>query len=83
MVAARKAFNAWVSASAYNRSQILYRMAEMVEGRKTQFIEELVLQGVNRKEALTSINKKLAEFINKFSDKELKGLNEGLNNMKV
>tara|TARA_B100001093_G_scaffold516129_1_gene594183 strand:- start:698 stop:1579 length:882 start_codon:yes stop_codon:yes gene_type:complete len=56
VVAARKAFSTWASVSAYNRSQILYRMAEMVEGRKTQFIEELVLQGVNRKEALKEVN---------------------------
>jgi len=43
--AARKAFGSWSERSAFNRGQILYRIAEMLEGRKTQFIEELTLQG--------------------------------------
>jgi len=43
--AARKAFGSWYERSAFNRGQILYRIAEMLEGRKTQFIEELTLQG--------------------------------------
>ncbi len=45
VVAARSAFVGWSGRSAYNRSQILYRIAEMIEARKSQFIEELVLQG--------------------------------------
>ncbi len=45
VVAARKAQPAWASASAYLRGQILYRIAEMLEGRREQFIAELVLQG--------------------------------------
>ena len=45
VVAARSAFGGWSGRSAYNRSQILYRIAEMMEARKSQFIEELVLQG--------------------------------------
>lgn len=43
--AARKAFGSWSERSAFNRGQILYRIAEMLEGRKTQFIEELTQQG--------------------------------------
>ena len=43
--AARKAFGTWSERSAFNRGQILYRMAEMLEGRKAQFIEELMQQG--------------------------------------
>lgn len=43
--AARKAFGTWSERSAFNRGQILYRMAEMLEGRKAQFIEELTQQG--------------------------------------
>jgi len=43
--AARKAFGTWSERSAFNRGQILYRMAEMLEGRKVQFIEELMQQG--------------------------------------
>lgn len=45
VVAARKAFGGWSERAAFNRGQILYRIAEMLEGRKEQFIEELKLQG--------------------------------------
>ena len=43
--AARKAFGSWFERSAFNRGQILYRIAEMLDGRKAQFIEELTQQG--------------------------------------
>jgi acyl-CoA reductase-like NAD-dependent aldehyde dehydrogenase len=43
--AARKALGSWSERSAFNRGQILYRMAEMLEGRKAQFVEELMQQG--------------------------------------
>ncbi len=45
VVAARSAFGGWSGRNAFNRSQILYRIAEMIETRKTQFIEELILLG--------------------------------------
>lgn len=45
VVAARGAFGGWSGRSAFNRGQILYRIAEMLEGRKEQFISELVTQG--------------------------------------
>jgi acyl-CoA reductase-like NAD-dependent aldehyde dehydrogenase len=45
VVAARGAVNGWAGRAAFNRSQILYRIAEMLEGRKTQFIEELIQLG--------------------------------------
>ena len=45
VVAARKAFGSWSERTAFNRGQILYRIAEMLEGRKEQFIAELMLQG--------------------------------------
>ena len=45
VVAARAAQPAWAGKSAYNRSQILYRIAEMLEGRAPQFIAELQLTG--------------------------------------
>ncbi|GAA3708037.1 aldehyde dehydrogenase family protein [Nonomuraea antimicrobica] len=41
VVAARKAFPGWSGATPYNRGQILYRVAEMLEGRRGQFAEEL------------------------------------------
>lgn len=49
--AGRKAFASWSERSAFNRSQIIYRVAEMLEGRKAQFIEELTIQGLSNKEA--------------------------------
>lgn len=42
--AARSAFGDWGSRSAFNRGQILYRIAEMLEGRKAQFVDELMKQ---------------------------------------
>jgi acyl-CoA reductase-like NAD-dependent aldehyde dehydrogenase len=45
VVAARKAQPGWAAASAYLRGQILYRIAEMLEGRREQFVAELQLQG--------------------------------------
>ena len=41
VVAARKAFSGWSSATAYNRGQVLYRIAEVLEGRRDQFVTEL------------------------------------------
>lgn len=61
VVAARSAFGGWSGRAAFNRSQILYRIAEMLEGRRTQFVEELVLQGVSKvaaeKEVVQSIDR--------------------------
>src|ERR1700741_1837187 len=46
VVAARSAYKGWSTRAAFNRGQILYRIAEMLEGRKAQFVEELVKQDV-------------------------------------
>src|SRR5690606_29719262 len=52
VVAARKAFPGWSGATAYNRGQILYRAAEMMEGRRSQFIAEIVAaDGVSQRRA--------------------------------
>ena len=52
VVAARAAQGSWASATAYNRGQILYRIAEMMEGRRDQFINEIaVSDGVSSKSA--------------------------------
>jgi acyl-CoA reductase-like NAD-dependent aldehyde dehydrogenase len=51
VVAARTALAGWSGSSAYLRAQILYRTAEMLEGRREQFVEELVSQGVARRDA--------------------------------
>ena len=41
VVAARKAFGGWSQATAYNRGQVLYRVAELLEGRRAQFVAEV------------------------------------------
>lgn len=48
VVAARKAFEGWSTRAHFNRGQILYRIAEMLEGRKAQFVDELLLQGSSK-----------------------------------
>jgi acyl-CoA reductase-like NAD-dependent aldehyde dehydrogenase len=53
VVAARKAFPAWSGATAYNRGQVLYRVAEMLEGRRDQFVEEVVrAEGATQRQAM-------------------------------
>lgn len=51
VVAARSAFESWSNRAAFNRGQILYRMAEMLEGRKAQFMEELMQQDASKSKA--------------------------------
>ena len=41
VVAARGAFAKWAGITAYNRGQVLYRVAEVMEGRHAQFVEEV------------------------------------------
>ena len=41
VLAARKGFGAWSSATAYNRGQVLYRIAEVMEGRRDQFVADV------------------------------------------
>ncbi|HSK89717.1 MAG TPA: aldehyde dehydrogenase family protein [Euzebyales bacterium] len=49
VVAARKAFDNWATRTAYNRAQILYRIAEMLEGRSGQFVDEVAAsEGLDR-----------------------------------
>jgi acyl-CoA reductase-like NAD-dependent aldehyde dehydrogenase len=51
--AARKAFAGWSSATAYNRGQVLYRVAELLEGRREQFVAEVAAsEGTKRGEAI-------------------------------
>lgn len=53
--AARKAQAGWAAKSAFNRSQIIYRIAEMLDARKNQFIEELVLMGQSKEIAVAEL----------------------------
>jgi acyl-CoA reductase-like NAD-dependent aldehyde dehydrogenase len=55
--AARKALPEWSAKTAYNRSQVLYRIAELMEGRRDQFIGEVMTaEGVGRRRASRLVN---------------------------
>lgn len=56
VVAARKAFGGWSGRSAFNRGQILYRIGEMLEGRRAQFVQELLLHGATAKQAEAEVS---------------------------
>lgn len=52
VVAARKAVAGWSAATAYNRGQVLYRVAEVMEGRRAQFVSDVrEAEGVDEAEA--------------------------------
>ncbi|MFD8545133.1 aldehyde dehydrogenase family protein [Streptomyces sp. NPDC059649] len=56
VVAARKAFGGWSGATAYNRGQILYRIAEMLEGRRGQFAAEVAdAEGLSKSKATAQV----------------------------
>ncbi|MFI7411343.1 aldehyde dehydrogenase family protein [Streptomyces sp. NPDC049627] len=57
VVAARKAFGAWSGATAYNRGQILYRIAEMLEGRREQYVREVAdAEGLSKSKAAAQVD---------------------------
>ena len=43
VVAARKGYATWSKATAYNRGQVIYRIAEMLEGRRSEFVELIMI----------------------------------------
>lgn len=51
VVAARNANVGWADRTAYNRGQILYRIGEMLEGKRSQFIDEIQFQGSTKAQA--------------------------------
>jgi acyl-CoA reductase-like NAD-dependent aldehyde dehydrogenase len=52
VAAARKAFGGWSAATAYNRGQVLYRVAELMEGRRAQFVAEVgAAEGLTARQA--------------------------------
>jgi acyl-CoA reductase-like NAD-dependent aldehyde dehydrogenase len=55
--AARKAFAGWSGATAYNRGQVLYRVAELLEGRRAQFTAEVrAAEGVGNRQAEAAVD---------------------------
>ena len=63
VVAARKAFPGWSSASAYLRGQILYRIAEMLEGRAEQFVAELAAMDESKRHARKEVDASIDRLI--------------------
>ncbi|HEY4018710.1 MAG TPA: aldehyde dehydrogenase family protein [Pseudonocardiaceae bacterium] len=57
VAAARKAFGGWSTATAYNRGQVLYRVAELLEGRRDQFIAEVTAsEGLKPAQAKSTVD---------------------------
>jgi acyl-CoA reductase-like NAD-dependent aldehyde dehydrogenase len=57
VTAARKAFGGWSGATAYNRGQVLYRVAELMEGRRDQFAAEVrSADGLGAREAEAAVD---------------------------
>ena len=60
VVAARAAFTGWSGATAYNRGQILYRVAEILEGRREQLVTEIVaLEAVSKRAADAQVDESI------------------------
>jgi acyl-CoA reductase-like NAD-dependent aldehyde dehydrogenase len=57
VVAARAAFPKWAAMTAYNRGQVLYRVAEVMEGRHVQFCEEVAAgEGISQGKARAAVD---------------------------
>ncbi len=64
VVAARSAQISWDSATAFNRGQILYRIAEMLEGRREQFVDEIILlTGVAKSKAQKEVTESIDRLV--------------------
>ncbi|MCE9622394.1 MAG: aldehyde dehydrogenase family protein [Actinomycetia bacterium] len=63
VVAARSAQTGWAARTAYNRGQILYRVAEVMEGRRTQFVEELCRCGVKAATAELEVDRAIDRWV--------------------
>ena len=57
VVAARKASGGWAKATAYLRGQIIYRIAEILDGRGEQFVSELTAHGLSEERAREDLAK--------------------------
>ncbi|WP_406199243.1 aldehyde dehydrogenase family protein [Kitasatospora sp. NBC_01560] len=57
VLAARAAVKGWAGTTAYNRGQVLYRVAEMLQGRREQFAAEVaVSEGIGAKKAAALVD---------------------------
>jgi acyl-CoA reductase-like NAD-dependent aldehyde dehydrogenase len=64
IVAARAAFAGWSGATAYNRGQVVYRIAELMQGRREQFVAELRAQaGHSQRVAEREVDEAIDAFV--------------------
>lgn len=64
VVAAKSAFPGWCSATAFNRGQVLYRIAEIMQGRIEQFIDEIcALEGLSTKAAKSQVEEAIDTWV--------------------
>ena len=64
VVAARGAVKGWAGATAYNRGQVLYRIAELLEGRRAQFVDEItLLEGVSAAAASAQVDEAIDRWV--------------------
>ncbi len=63
VIAARGALGGWASRSAFNRGQILYRIGEMLEGRRAQFVHEIMLHGGSREHAEARVSEAIDRWL--------------------
>ena len=64
VVSARGAVKGWSGATAYNRGQVLYRVAEILEGRRAQFVDEIVQQtGVSAAVAAAEVDESIDRWV--------------------
>lgn len=64
VVSARAAVSGWSGTTAYNRGQVLYRIAELLDGRRAQFIEEIVdAEGVTPAAAAAQVDEAIDRWI--------------------
>lgn len=63
VVAARKAFGSWSGKTAYNRGQILYRIAEVCESRGAELVAELEKTGMSRKNAEREVEQTIDRWV--------------------
>jgi acyl-CoA reductase-like NAD-dependent aldehyde dehydrogenase len=62
--AARKAFGDWSTTTAYNRGQVLYRVAELLEGRREQFVEEVGAgEGLTARKAEAAVDEAIDRWV--------------------
>ncbi|MBT6169808.1 MAG: aldehyde dehydrogenase family protein, partial [Flavobacteriaceae bacterium] len=63
VVSARNTQKGWENITALNKGQILYRIAEMLEGRKLQFIKELMMTGSSKYQARSEVEQSIDRLI--------------------